>query len=131
MGTKPSTKLRERRSNVVDQQQNQINQAAEKFAEAVRDSYQAVADRAVSAQELNAELTQQFFNGVVNNLQQQAESNRQTSQQLADETQRQQEATQQPTQEPVGTYMAFINSMFAFYQQGIEQTQQQAWRQGT
>ena len=84
------------------QQQNQINQAAEKFAEAVRDSYQAVADRAVSAQELNAELTQQFFNGVINNLQQQAESNRQTSQQLADETQRQQEATQQLTQEPVG-----------------------------
>ncbi len=84
------------------QQQNQINQAAEKFAEAVRDSYQAVADRAVSAQELNAELTQQFFNGVINNLQQQAESNRQTSQQLADEAQRQQEATQQLTQEPVG-----------------------------
>jgi hypothetical protein len=115
----------------VDQQQNQINQAAEKFAEGVRDSYQAVADRAVSAQELNAELTQQFFNGVINNLQQQAESNRQTSQQLADETQRQQEATQQLTQEPVGTYMAFIDSMFAFYQQGIEQTQQQARRQGT
>ncbi len=114
----------------MDQQQNQIDQAAEKFAEAVRDSYQAVADRAVSAQELNAELTQQFFNGVINNLQQQAESNRQTSQQLADETQRQQEATQQLTQEPVGAYMAFINSMFAFYQQGIEQTQQQARRQG-
>jgi hypothetical protein len=79
---------------VDQQQQNQIDQAAEKFAEAVRDSYQAVADRAVSAQELNAELTQQFFNGVINNLQQQAESNRQMSQQLADETQRQQEAMQ-------------------------------------
>jgi uncharacterized protein YukE len=37
---------------VDQQQQNQIDQAAEKFAEAVRDSYQAVADRAVSAQEL-------------------------------------------------------------------------------
>ena len=106
------------------QQQNQINQAAEKFAEAVRDAYQAVADRAVSAQELNAELTQQFFNEVINNLQQQAESNRQMSQQLADQAQRQQEATQQLTQESVGAYMNFINSMLAFYQQGVEQTQQ-------
>ena len=89
-----------------------------------------MADRAVSAQELNAELTQQFFNGVLNNLQQQAESNREMSQQLADQTQRHQEATQQLTQESVGAYMDFINSMFAFYQQGMWQTQQQARRQG-
>ncbi len=114
------------------QQQNQINEAAEKFADAITESYRTVADRAVSAQELNAELTQQFFNGVINNLQQQAESNRQMSQQLADQTQRrQQEATQQHTQESVGAYMDFINSMFAFYQQGMEHTQQQAKRQGT
>ncbi|HEX2098022.1 MAG TPA: hypothetical protein VHF46_03080, partial [Rubrobacteraceae bacterium] len=47
-------------------------------------------------------------------------------QQLADQQQRQQEATQQLTQESVGVYMNFINSMFAFYQQGTRQTQQQA-----
>ena len=42
------------------------------------------------------------------------------SQQLSDQTQRQQEATQQLTQESVGAYMDLINSMFAFYQQGME-----------
>jgi hypothetical protein len=47
----------------MGQQQNLITQAAERFAEAERDSYQTVADRAASAQRLNAELTQQFFNG--------------------------------------------------------------------
>ncbi|HEY6751528.1 MAG TPA: hypothetical protein VI027_09390, partial [Rubrobacteraceae bacterium] len=57
------------------QQQQQVNEAAEKFAEAVRESYQTVADRAVSAQQLNAELTQNFFNSVINNLRSQAESN--------------------------------------------------------
>ena len=39
-----------------EKQQKQVNEAAEKFAEAVRESYQTVADRAVSAQQLNAEL---------------------------------------------------------------------------
>jgi uncharacterized protein YktB (UPF0637 family) len=108
------------------QQQQQINQAAEQFANAVRDSYQAVADRSVSAQELNAELTQQFFNTVIENLRSQAEGNRQLTQQLADQQQRQQEATQALTQESVGAYMDFINSMFSFYQQGAQQAQAQA-----
>ncbi len=108
------------------QQQQQINQAAEQFASAVRDSYQAVADRTVSAQELNAELTQQFFNSVINSLQQQAEGNRQLTQQLADQQQRQQEATQALTQESVGAYMDFINSMFSFYQGSVEQAQRGA-----
>ena len=108
------------------QQQQQINQAAEQFANAVRDSYQAVADRSVSAQELNAELTQQFFNTVIENLRSQAEGNRQLTQQLADQQQRQQEATQALTQESVGAYMDFVNSMFSFYQQGAQQAQGQA-----
>ena len=60
---------------MAEEQQQRINQAAEQFASAVRDSYQAVADRTVSAQELNAKLTQEFFNGVINNLRTQAESN--------------------------------------------------------
>ena len=38
--------------------------------------YQALANRSVSAQELNAQLTQEFFNGVINNLRTQAECNR-------------------------------------------------------
>ena len=99
------------------QQQDQIDQAAEKFADAVRGSVQTMGDRAVSAQELNAELVQNFFNSVIDNLQKQAEGNRQMTQQLADQTQRQQEATQQLTQESVGAYMDFVNSMFAFSQQ--------------
>ena len=37
------------------------------------ESYQSIADRSVSAQELNAQLTQDFFNGVINNLRTQAE----------------------------------------------------------
>lgn len=113
-------------------QQQQINEAAEKFAEAVKESYRTVADRAVSAQQLNAELTQNFFNNVINNLRTQAENNRQMTEELVGQQQRQQEATQALTQESVGAYMDFINSMFSYYQGNIEQAQrqtQQAQRQ--
>jgi ABC-type transporter Mla subunit MlaD len=89
---------------------------AKQFADAVRASYQAVADRSVSAQALNAQLTQQFFADVINNLRTQAEDTRQMTQQLADQQQRTQEATRTIAQESVGAYMEFLNSMFSFAQ---------------
>ncbi len=102
------------------QQQQQVNEAAEKFAEAVRESYQTVADRAVSAQQLNAELTQNFFNSVINNLRAQGESNREKTQELQGQQERQREATQALTQESVSAYMDFVNSMFSYYQGTVE-----------
>ncbi len=57
-------------------QQKMVNEAAEKFAGAIKESYQALADRSVSAQELKAQLTQEFFNGVIDNLKTQASNNR-------------------------------------------------------
>jgi hypothetical protein len=103
-----------------DQQQRRVEAAARKFAESLTESYRAVSDRTVSAQQLNAELTQDFFTNVFNNLRGEAESNREMAQQLADQQQRQQEATQALTQESVGAYMDFMNSMFSFHQGGIE-----------
>jgi endonuclease/exonuclease/phosphatase (EEP) superfamily protein YafD len=106
-----------------DQQQQRVNQAAEEFANALRESYQTVAGRGESAYELNAQLTEQFFNSVVNNLQTQAEANRQTGEQLAEQAQRGQEASRQLTQESVQAYMDFLNSMFSFSQAGTQEAQ--------
>jgi len=103
-----------------------VNEAAQKFAEAATEAFRMVSERTMASQQLNAELTQRFFNGVLENLRQQAEGNREMAQQLANQQQRQWEATQQFTQESVGAYMNFMNSMFAFYQQGMGQTRQQA-----
>ena len=75
-----------------ERQQKQVNEAAEKFAEAIKESYQALADRSVSAQEINAQLTQDFFNGVINNLRTQAEGNRALSEDLIAQQRKQQEA---------------------------------------
>ncbi len=111
-----------------DQQQQRVNQAAEEFANALKESYQTVASRGESAYELNAQLTEQFFNSVVNNLQTQAEANRQTGEQLAEQAQRSQEASRQLTQESVQAYMDFVDSMFAFTKGGTQEAQRGAQR---
>ena len=103
-----------------EKQQRQINEAAEKFAEAIKESYQALADRSVSAQELNAQLTQDFFNGVINNLRTQAESNRALAEDLIEQQKRQQEASRALTQESVNAYMDFLDSVFAFPREGAQ-----------
>jgi hypothetical protein len=93
--------------------------AAQQFAEAVKASYQVVADRSVSAQELHTQLTQQFFANVINNLRSQAADSREMTQGLAEHTRRRQEAAQARTQESVGMYMEFMSSMFSYYQGGV------------
>ena len=112
------------------EQQKQVNEAAEKFAEAIKESYQALADRSVSAQELNAQLTQDFFNGVINNLRGQAESNRALADDIIEQQQKQQEASQALTQESVNAYMDFLNSMFSFTQRSTQAAgdpREEAW----
>jgi hypothetical protein len=115
------------------EQQKQVNEAAEKFADAIKESYQALAQRGVSAQELNAQLTQDFFNGVINNLRTQAENNRALAEDLIEQQRKQQEASQALTQESVNAYMDFLNSMFPFAQGSTQAAQgdprEEAWHE--
>ena len=112
---------------MIDQQgQQRINEAADQFTDALVQSYKTVAERGVSAQEGSAQVTEVFFNQTINNLRAQAEENRQASQQLVDQQQRQADATQTLTQESVGAYMDFMDSMFSYWQGGIETAEQGA-----
>jgi len=106
-----------------EKQQKQINEAADRFAEAIKESYQALTERGVSAQELNAQLTQDFFNGVINNLRSQAESNQALAEDLIEQQRKQQEASQALTQESVNAYMDFLNSMFSYYRGSLDEAQ--------
>ncbi|ABG05318.1 hypothetical protein Rxyl_2390 [Rubrobacter xylanophilus DSM 9941] len=106
-----------------EKQQQKIEEAAEKFAEAVRETYQAMANRAVSAQQLNAELTQTFFNSVVRNLQEQAAGNRELAQSLMEQQRRQQEAAQELARQSMNAYAEFLSSMFAYYQGSVQRAQ--------
>jgi hypothetical protein len=55
-----------------------------------------------------------------------AEENRRATQQLADQQQRQVDGVQIRTRESVSTYMDFMDSMFAFWQGGIQTAEQGA-----
>jgi hypothetical protein len=106
---------------MTDQQsQQRVSEAAEQFTDALVQSYKAVAGSGVSAQERNTQLTEVFFNQTINNLHAQAEQNRQATQQLADQQQRQVEAAQTLTRESVDAYMDFMDSMFSWWQGGVQ-----------
>jgi hypothetical protein len=106
---------------MIDQHsQQRINEAAEQFTDALVQSYKTVADSGVSAQERSTQVTEVFFNQAINNLHAQAEQNRQATQQLADLQQRQVEAAETLTRESVEAYMDFMDSMFSWWQGGIQ-----------
>jgi predicted RNA polymerase sigma factor len=105
---------------INQQSQQRINEAAEQFTDALVQSYRTVAERGASAQEEGAQLTEVFFNQTINNLRAQAEENRQTAERLTEQQQRQAEAAQIITQESVDAYMYFIDSMFSYWQGGIQ-----------
>ena len=102
-------------------QQKQVNEAAEKFAGALKESYRSIADRSVSAQE-----TQDFFNGVINNLRTQAENNRALSEDLIEQQRKQQEASQALAQESLGAYMDLLNPMSSYYRGNLDEAQRRA-----
>ena len=105
----------------MDQQsQQRINEAAEQFTDALVESYKVVAERGAAAQEQGAQLTENFFNRVIDNLHTQVEENRQATQRLADQQQRQADAAQALTRESVEAYTDFLNSAFSFWQGGVQ-----------
>ena len=105
----------------MDQQQQQrVNEAAEQFTGALVESFRAVSARSEAAQEQGAQLTQEFFNRVIENLRTQTGDTQEMTQQLVAQQQRAQEAGRTLTQESMDAYMGFVNSMFSFWQGGIE-----------
>src|SRR3954451_17549551 len=95
-----------------NQQQQRINQAAQQFTDALLAAFRATSDRTVETQEIGAQLGEDFFNAVINNLRTQAESTRQMTQKLADQQQRAQEATRELTRASTDTYMELLASVF-------------------
>ena len=102
----------------MDEQLTQkINEAAKEFSDALGDSYQALTTRTASTQEQVAQLTQAFFEGVIEHLRKQAQGNQEMVQELVDQQQQQQrEATQALAQETsVEDYMRLLDYMCSYY----------------
>jgi len=114
-----------------EKQRRRVNEAAEQFANAIMDSQRTMAQRGISLQEMNAQLTQQFFNSLINNLQMRTEEIRGASQELADQIKRAQKAAQTLTQETAGVYMDFMNALLAMSQGGAVQREAEEAGRGT
>jgi 16S rRNA A1518/A1519 N6-dimethyltransferase RsmA/KsgA/DIM1 with predicted DNA glycosylase/AP lyase activity len=99
-----------------EQQAQKINEAAKEFSDALGNSYQTLTKRTASTQEQVAQLTQAFFEGVMDNLRAQAQGNREMVQELVDQQQQQREATQALAQETsVEDYMRLLDYMCSYY----------------
>lgn len=103
-----------------DSQARRINKAAQRFAAVLMESYRMVTDRTVSTQQLNAELMQNFFEAVIDNLRAQAEGNQEMIRDLVSQQRRQQQAAQWLAQESANAYMGFLDSMFYFYRRSTQ-----------
>jgi len=113
---------------VEERRAQRMTEAARKFVEALAEAYdeRRSADRTVSARRLNAELTMDFFNAVIDVLRARAEepeSSLDLLRESADQQRRQREATRALMQESMGTYAEFADFMFSYYWRNKEETE--------
>lgn len=100
----------------MDEQQTQrINEAAKEFSDALVDSYRALTNRFVFTQEESSQVTQEFFEAVIDNLRAQAQGNQEIVQELVDQQQQQRKSAQAFAQEAVESHMRLLDYMFSYY----------------
>ena len=116
---------------MVDQGRDRdVNEAANRFAETLAESYRVVYGQASESAERQQQRAREFSELVSGNLSEQAEDARANAQQLSGQAARQQEAGQQLAQESVEAYTRFLDDAFSRYRSGTEQAAQSA-REGT
>jgi gas vesicle protein len=106
---------------MVDRRREQdVNEAAARFAETLAESYRIVYEQAADAQQRQARLAQDFSERVMDHLREQAEGGRAASERLTDQARRQQEAGQAFAQESAKAYMDFLDTAFSQYREGTQ-----------
>jgi hypothetical protein len=98
-----------------------VNEAAQRFAETLADSYRLVYGQATESAERQQQRAKEFSDLVQGNLEEQAEVGRANVEQLTEQANRQQEAGQQFARESVEAYTQFLNDAFAQYRAGTDQ----------
>ena len=99
---------------------DKANKAAERLAETTRDSFGTVVDHAVGLQERNVRFAQGLVDGTIEELRQQAESNRAIVGELVERAERQRDAFQTLVEESVDAYMDLAYAPFAYDKEGLE-----------
>lgn len=89
--------------------------AAEEMAEATRESYRAVVERAFAMRESNQRLTRSFFEEGLEVMQDHAEMNRRTLEALSRQAQEQREALRELSLQSLRSYDGFVDSLSAYH----------------
>src|ERR671913_236927 len=103
-----------------------LNEAANRFAETLADSYRLVYEQASESAERQQQRAREFSELVSSNLREQAEAGRANAEQLSEQAQRQREAGQALAQESVEAYTRFLNDAFSRYRSNTERAAQNA-----
>ena len=112
-------------TEVMDQQQAQnINQAAEQFTDSTQQAFRMLADRAVSLQESNLTLTQNFLENWIEQVNNLSQGTREATQNLQEQGQRQREAVETLSEEGTNAYSEFLNSTLSLYQEALNASTQ-------
>lgn len=106
---------------MVDQsRQRRINEASEKFARALADSYRTIYGQATGGQERQTALAREFYDRVMLNLNELTERNRAASEELAGQARTQRDAAGVIAQESVDAYIAFLQTAFDRYRSNTD-----------
>ena len=106
---------------MVDRRREQdVNEAAARFAETLADSYRIVYEQAAEAQQRQGRLARDFSERVMDHLREQAEGGRAATERLTDQARRQQEAGQALAQESAKAYVDFLDTAFSQYREGTQ-----------
>jgi hypothetical protein len=114
-----------------EQQAKRINEAAQKFADALIESYRAVSERSAETQERQVRLAESFFESVTNHIRAQVQTGDAAARELAEQARRGQEASQALARESADAYIDFLNSMFSYYQRSAEEAKRASGRKSS
>jgi hypothetical protein len=101
-----------------------VNEAAQRFAETLADSYRLVYEQAAESGERQERRAREFSELVAENLREQTEASRSAAQQLSEQAARQREAGQALAQESLEAYAEFLDDAFSRYRSGTERAAQ-------
>lgn len=105
------------------------SKGAEQFVETVRtgaDSYKAVIDHTVALQERNVRFAQGSVQSTVDELREQAESNRAFAGQLVEQAEKQREAYRTLAEQSVDAYVDLVFAPLSYAKQGLQEAKKAA-----
>jgi hypothetical protein len=101
-----------------------VNEAAQRFAETLADSYRLVYEQAAESGERQERRAREFSELVAKNLREQTDASRSAAQKLSEQAARQREAGQALAQESLEAYAEFLDDAFSRYRSGTERAAQ-------